>query len=118
MKKFLALLILFAACSPVRAEVNVYGPPAPCQGPPLALSGVCTFNTEGEVAQLTNGDIRQRAGVHCRYQKGDETGDGIDEVVDTLVYLTGNGAVDCARSILTVRDGVTDAVVRTLVVCQ
>jgi len=58
----------------------------------VAPGGFCRVTPRPET------DLDGRSLVVCRWSGNDETGDGVPEVVETVLLLNRKGGVDCGRS--------------------
>lgn len=85
----LVAMWLALLCAIGHASVQVPGPGG---------SGFCTVTGSGELG------LGDKSLVVCRYRGVDETGDGVAEVVETVLLLNRNGAVICDRSQVNVLD--------------
>jgi hypothetical protein len=64
----------------------------------LAPGGFCRVTPRSET------DLVNRSLVVCRWTGNDETGDGVAEIVQTVLLLNRKGDVDCSRSQVSILD--------------
>jgi hypothetical protein len=86
----LVTMWLALICALAGADTQVLGPGG---------SGFCRATPRGELWGIPN-----RSLLVCRYNGVDETGDGVPEVVENVLYLNPRGDVDCGRSVVNILD--------------